>query len=108
MTQLARDITRVVFIGIGATAVMDAWLLLPKRLDVPRLNFAFIGRWMGHLARGTWAHGTIARAEPLRGESALGWLTHYAVGIALAGLLVVISGPGLDEESHGLDVHPGL
>src|SRR5690606_21462636 len=40
-----------------------------------------------------WAHAAIAKAAPVRGERALGWLTHYGVGIAFAGLLV--AGPGL-------------
>jgi hypothetical protein len=86
------EIVKVVLIGIGATAVMDGWLMLLKRLGVPTLNFAFIGRWAGHLARGTFAHAAIAKAPPVRGELALGWLTHYAVGIAFACLLVALQG----------------
>lgn len=92
MTPLAQDILRVAFIGIGATATMDLWLWILKRLNVPTLNFAFMGRWVGHLARGQWAHESIAKAAPVRGELALGWLTHYAVGIAFAALLVGLHG----------------
>jgi hypothetical protein len=92
MNPLLQDLARVVSIGIGATVVMDAWLLLLKRLGVPTLNFAFIGRWVGHLARGTASHPAIARAAPVRGERALGWLTHYAVGIAFAALMVSVGG----------------
>ena len=94
MDSLAQDVAKVVFIGVGATAVMDAWLLFLKRLGVPTLNFAFIGRWVGHLARGTWSHDTIAKATSVKGELALGWLTHYAVGVAFAGLMVAIGGRG--------------
>lgn len=86
------EIVKVVLIGIGATAVMDAWLVLLKRLGVPILNFAMIGRWAGHLARGTLAHVAIAKSPPVRGELALGWLVHYAVGIAFALLLVTVQG----------------
>ncbi len=92
MNLRMEDIARVVFIGIGATAAMDAWLLCLKRAGVPTLDFAFIGRWIAHLARGKWSHDTIARAEPVAGELALGWLTHYVVGVAFAGLLVAIYG----------------
>ena len=91
-TPFAEPIARVAAIGILATAVMDVWLLLLARLNVPTLNFAFIGRWVGHLARGRVAHAAIAQAAPVRGELALGWLTHYAVGIAFAGLLVAAYG----------------
>lgn len=86
------NMVRVVFIGIGATAIMDVWLALLKRLGIPTLNFAFIGRWVGHLFRGRLAHDAIGKAQPVPGELAWGWLTHYAVGVAFAGLLVGLQG----------------
>ncbi len=89
---LASDLITVILIGSGATAVMDVWLLLLKRLGVPTLNFAFIGRWVGHLAHGRFAHVAIGQASPIAGERALGWLVHYAVGMAFAGLLLLIEG----------------
>ena len=61
-------------VGIGATAVLDAWLALLKRLGVQGLDFALIGRWVGHIPRGRWRHDAIGRAEPVTGEVALGWL----------------------------------
>lgn len=92
MTLPLQEFPLAMLIGIGATAVMDAWLLLLKRLGVPTLNFAFIGRWVGHLFRGQFAHAAIAKAVPIRGELAWGWLTHYAVGMAFATVLVGIQG----------------
>lgn len=92
LAPFAEPLARIAAIGILATAVMDMWLLLLARLNVPTLNFAFIGRWVGHLARGRVAHAAIAQAAPVRGELALGWLTHYAVGIAFAGVLVATQG----------------
>ncbi|MGB7479671.1 MAG: DUF2938 domain-containing protein [Burkholderiaceae bacterium] len=86
------NMVRVVFIGIGATAIMDVWLALLKRLGIPTLNFAFVGRWVGHLFRGRLAHDAIGKAQPVPGELAWGWLTHYAVGVAFAGLLVGLQG----------------
>lgn len=83
-----QNIGLVLFIGIGATVVLDTWLMLLARLGVPTLNFAFVGRWVGHLARGRFAHAAIARAQPIPGELALGWITHYAIGIAFAALLL--------------------
>lgn len=82
----------VVFIGIGATAVMDLWLLLLKRLGVQTQSFAIIGRWVGHLLRGRLAHEAIGRSPAIPGELALGWATHYAVGIGFAALLVASQG----------------
>lgn len=92
MTLPLQEFPLAMLIGIGATAVMDAWLLLLKHLGVPTLNFAFIGRWVGHLLRGQFAHAAIAKAVPIRGELAWGWLTHYAVGVAFATVLVGIQG----------------
>ena len=92
MTQLTDVITRIALIGIGATATMDAWLWLLKRAGVPTLNFALMGRWVGHMGQGRWAHQAISRAAPVRGEAALGWTTHYLVGIVFAALLVAVLG----------------
>lgn len=86
------EIFNIVLIGIGATAVMDLWLALLKRLGVPVQSFAMIGRWAGHLAQGRFAHAAIARAPAVQGELALGWLTHYAVGVVFAALLVAANG----------------
>ncbi|MDH4563777.1 DUF2938 domain-containing protein [Pseudomonas sp. BN411] len=86
------DIITVICIGIGATAVMDIWLVFLKRMGVQTLNFAFIGRWIGHLLRGRFSHDAIAKAEPVPGETALGWITHYAIGVAFAALLVGLIG----------------
>lgn len=92
MASTTQFILLSTLIGIGATAVMDAWLMFLKRLGVQTLSMAFIGRWVGHLARGQVRHAAIARAEPVRGELALGWLMHYATGIAFAALLLAIEG----------------
>lgn len=93
-----QDTARVVLIGAGATAVMDLWLLLLQRMGVPTTNFALIGRWVGHLARGRVAHRAISASSAITGEQALGWLTHYGVGIGIAGLLVALQGPGWVQE----------
>lgn len=87
-----QEIFQVVLVGSGATAIMDFWLAILKRFGVQTLEFALIGRWVGHLWRGRIAHASIARAQPIAGERLLGWLTHYGVGIAFAGVLVVVQG----------------
>jgi hypothetical protein len=93
MDPSPQDLLRIALVGIGATAVMDLWLLLLSRLGVPTLNFAMIGRWAGHWRRGVFTHAAIAKAAPVKGELALGWLVHYATGIAFAALLVAVAGP---------------
>src|SRR5262249_10556784 len=70
----------------------DLWSQLLKWRKVPTLDFALLGRWIGHLAEGKWMHDGIARAAPVKGELALGWAAHYAIGIAFAGILVLACG----------------
>lgn len=86
------EVTRIVLIGCGATLFMDIWLVFLKRIGVQTLNVAFIGRWVGHVFHGQIAHASIGKASPIAHETALGWVAHYAVGIAFAFLLTCISG----------------
>lgn len=84
----------IVLIGVGATAVLDLWLTALKRLGVPTGSFALIGRWAAHMARGRFRHASIAKAAPVARELAIGWVTHYAVGVAFAAVLVAVQGSG--------------
>ena len=83
---------RVLLIGVGATALMDAWGLLQRCVRLPVPDYALVGRWVAGWRKGIWAHGAIAKSPSVRGERALGWLVHYATGIAFAGLLVGLFG----------------
>ena len=87
-------IQQVAMVSNGATAVMDVWLMLLSRLGIPTAGFAMVGRWIGHFAKGRFAHVAIGKAPPLRGELGLGWLTHYLVGVLYAALLVAVLGAG--------------
>lgn len=97
MTPFDADLPRLflhaVAIGTVATAVMDLWLMLLKTLGLPTLNFALLGRWVGHMPRGRWSHPGIAKSAPVRGETALGWAAHYFTGISFALLLAALAGP---------------
>jgi hypothetical protein len=91
---------QAVIVGVGATALMDVWMLSLKRAGVPTMDFALLGRWVGHLFHGRLAHDAIRRAPPVTAELGLGWLTHYAVGIAFAAMLVALQGSSwLDNPS---------
>lgn len=85
-------VLRSIIIGLGATLVMDLWAAVLRRLGVPSLDFALLGRWLGHLRHGQWFHTKIAGASPVRGERLLGWLAHYSIGVSFATLLVASSG----------------
>lgn len=93
MSEMAEFTLRAILIGVGATVVMDLWALLRKRVfSSPSLNYALVGRWLGHMARGRFAHDGIAKAPPVRGEAPLGWVAHYAIGVAFAAVLLALAG----------------
>ncbi|SDA68937.1 MULTISPECIES: DUF2938 domain-containing protein [unclassified Janthinobacterium] len=80
-------------IGVGATAVMDVWAVALKRYwCIPSLNLAMVGRWLGHLVRGTFTHANIAQAAPVRDEALLGWTAHYLIGVLFAAVLLALVG----------------
>lgn len=92
MNATLEFIVRTLLIGVGATVVMDLWGLLLKQFGIPSLNFAYLGRFIGHLPKGKWIHESIAKAAPVRGELAIGWCAHYSIGIAFAALLLATFG----------------
>lgn len=72
---------------------MDGWALLARRLfHIQGLDYALLGRWIGHLPRGQYHHERIASASPVRFERALGWAAHYSIGITFALLMLAIWG----------------
>jgi hypothetical protein len=80
-------------LGTGATATMDVCTVALNRwAGIPSPNYRLVGRWVGHMAAGRFRHPAIGAARPMRTEALLGWLTHYAVGIALAAALIALCG----------------
>lgn len=105
MSEKVEFVLRAIMIGTGATLVMDAWAFVLRQLGIPSLNFAFLGRWLGHLPEGQWMHDSIAKAPPVRGELLLGWCAHYAIGISFAVLLLAAFGL---EWARSPSVRPAL
>jgi hypothetical protein len=94
MTDGAEFLIAGVLIGAGGAALMDVWsLALRRAFGIPTLDYALLGRWIGHIPRGRFVHDRIAAARPVAGERPLGWLAHYAIGVAFALLLLAIEGP---------------
>ena len=86
-------VIRAVLIGIGATLLMDVWVLFLKQAFAVRpLDYALVGRWLGHVPRGRFRHASIAAVPSVPGERAIGWAAHYTIGVVFAGLLLVAFG----------------
>lgn len=83
----------MLLVGAGATAVTDLWSLARKGLfDIAPPDFDLVGRWIAHLSRGRFRHESIAAAPAVRGERLLGWVAHYLIGMAFAGVLLGVWG----------------
>lgn len=83
---------RTVALGVSATMAMDLWALLLKRFAIRSLDFALLGRWLGHLPQGRFVHESIAKAAPIKGERLFGWCAHYAIGISFGALTLATFG----------------
>lgn len=81
--------------GLGATLATDVWALARQRLlRIPPPDWGQVGRWLGHMPRGRFRHESIRVATPVRGERALGWAAHYAIGVVFAALVPLVAGQG--------------
>lgn len=91
MSEVAELAIRAAVIGAGGAAAMDAWAVVARHaLNVRGLDYALLGRWIGHVGRGRIAHERIGAAAPIRGERVIGWAAQYAIGIGFAlGLLAL-------------------
>jgi hypothetical protein len=88
-------------VGIGAIVIMDLWnLFLQQTLHISSLNFCLVGRWLSHMALGTFVHANIAAAAKRPAECAIGWTAHYLIGVFFAFMLVALtSGNWLEHPS---------
>ncbi|KZN46136.1 DUF2938 domain-containing protein [Pseudoalteromonas luteoviolacea] len=80
------------FLGVGATLFMDIWSVFVKRVfNVQPLNYALVGRWLGHLLHGQLVHGSIVKAATKQHESVIGWAAHYVIGVFFAFIFILSS-----------------
>jgi DUF2938 family protein len=86
-------VLRAVLMGIAATALIDFWALILTRIfGAASLDYALVGRWLGHMPAGRFTHASIAAAPRIRGERLIGWAAHYATGVLFAGMLLAACG----------------
>jgi hypothetical protein len=90
---IMEQLLATVVTGAGATAVMDCWGLVRKRLlGAPAPNYGLVGRWLAWMPRGRFRHVAIASTPAVRGERAVGWVAHYLIGVAFAAVLAGVWG----------------
>lgn len=90
---LANIIVNAVIIGIGATLVMDFYALFQQRFfAIMPLNYALVGRWLIYMPKGIFYHKNILLTQSVKMESVVGWFAHYAIGVILAAIMIVLTG----------------
>lgn len=93
MNDLLEIVARGALIGAGGAALMDAWAWLSRHaFDIQGLDYALLGRWIGHFRSWRFFHERIAAAAPVRGEPVLGWVAHSSIGVVFALPLLAIWG----------------
>lgn len=93
------DILSILVVGTGATLIADLWgIFLRRAFGVPAPNYCLVGRWLCHMPAGIFRHVNIAAAPSRSAECAVGWIAHYAVGIAFAFVLALVTPPRWLEE----------
>lgn len=84
-------IYQAVFVGVVATIVMDLMAGVRRSLwGTPSLDYALLGRWIGHLPKGQWIHRPIGESPTIPKERALGWAVHYLTGILFAAIFLSV------------------
>jgi len=88
MGSAAELLIKAALVGIGGTIVLDLWALFTARvMGLPAADWAMVGRWFGNMPRGQFVQETMTKAKPVKGELAIGWIAHYAIGIGYGLLL---------------------
>ncbi len=83
---------KILFTGIGATAIMDLYAFILRQFGINGLDYKFLGRWIGHMFNGKFVHNTIFDSTAIKNEWIIGQLAHYLIGIAFAFLLIIMFG----------------
>lgn len=78
---------KILVVGVVATAVLDLWALALGRIfGLPTTHWGHVGRWVAGLRSGAFQHASIAAVPEVAHERAIGWTTHYLIGVVYAAL----------------------
>lgn len=98
-THISALILGAVLVGVGATVIMALWALMLRRLfGVPTLSYCVVGRWLSMMRRGQFKHANMAAVPKAPAECVIGWVAHYALGVAFALGLVLLAPAGWLEQ----------
>jgi hypothetical protein len=102
MTTLFTHIIAALVIGAGATLFVDVWNLgVARMLGIPSLSSCLLGRWVLHMRSGVFRHRAIGSAAAKPFECQTGLMTHYAIGVGLAGTFLLLAPHWLSSPTLG-------
>lgn len=85
-------IVEMVLMGVVATLFMDllAGRMAKMRIIRPPIGPESVGRWILYMLRGKFIHRNIVETPALNDERLAALLAHYLIGVALAGLYLML------------------
>ena len=85
-------ILEIILMGIFATYFMDllAGFLVKRKLIHSYIGPESVGRWFLYMFRGKFIHIDIHRTPTINNENIWGFLSHYLIGIVLAGIYLFL------------------
>jgi hypothetical protein len=81
-----------ILMGVFATLIMDflAGVLAKRKIIQPFITPEAIGRWFLYMFKGKFIHEDINKTPPLKNEKLWCSISHYLIGVGLAGVYLLI------------------
>lgn len=93
MNNLIASLISAIIMGIGATLTFDLWSLFLKYVfKITPSDFCLVGRWVLYMPEGIFRHSNIRSVPHKKAECAVGWMTHYIIGIMFAATFLGLMG----------------
>jgi len=86
------NFVEMILMGILATLIMDifAVILVESKVIHQLIKSEAVGRWTLYMFRGKFIHKDINKTPALNYEKSAALLSHYLIGIALAGIYLLL------------------
>ena len=86
------NIAEMILMGIWATLFMDILAIIFGKLKIirPTIEPQIVGRWALYMIRGKFIHKDILKTPALNNEKSVALLSHYLIGIVLAGIYLLL------------------
>ena len=86
------DFLEMILMGIVATFFMDFFAIFLGELKIinQKIKPESVGRWILYMFKGKFMHGNINKTPSMKIERTMTFLSHYFIGIILAGVYLFI------------------